>query len=243
MTPRIDIAPTVKVVIAVLFIAMVPVFLIAFNVRWVINFPPLYSYGFDRYDIARYTGIERDELISAGKQIRDYFNNDAELLEIRVVVGGVRVMNLYNEREVLHMRDVKGLVKGVYRVSEICGLFLALVIVGGFLNWRRSFVPMLGSLMRWGGGVTLGLVVLVGLGSLVGFDRLFLAFHLISFSNDLWQLDPRRDYLIAMFPQGFFFDATMLIALSVIVEAVVLVIAPRYMPIESVSEVPSPTAG
>ena len=233
MTPRIDIAPPVRLVIAVFFVAMVPVFLIAFNVRWVINFPPLYSYGFDRYEIARYTGIERDELISAGKQIRDYFNNDAELLEIRVVVGGVRVMNLYNEREVLHMRDVKGLVKGVYRVSEICGLFLALVVVGGFLNWRRSFVPMLGSLMRWGGGVTLGLVVLVGLGSLVGFDRLFLAFHLISFSNDLWQLDPRRDYLIAMFPQGFFFDATMLIALSVIVEAVVLVIAPKFLPTAS----------
>ena len=230
MTPRIDIAPTIKVVIAVLFIAIIPVFLIAFNVRWVINFPPLYSYGFDRYDIARYTGIERDELISAGKQIRDYFNNDAELLEIRVVVGGIRVMNLYNEREVLHMRDVKGLVKGVYRVSEISGLFLVLVVVGGFLNWGRSFTPMLGSLMRWGGGVTLGLVLLVGLGALVGFDRLFLAFHLISFSNDLWQLDPRRDYLIAMFPQGFFFDATMLIALGVVVEAVILVVVPKYLP-------------
>ena len=229
MTPRIDIAPTIKVVIAVLFIAMVPVFLIAFNVRWVINFPPLYSYGFDRYDIARYTGIERDELISAGKQIRDYFNNDAELLEIRVVVGGVRVMNLYNEREVLHMRDVKGLVKGVYRVSEISGLFLALLVVGGFVNWGRSFTSMLGSLLRWGGGVTLGLVLLVGLGALVGFDRLFLAFHLISFSNDLWQLDPRRDYLIAMFPQGFFFDATMLIALGVVVEAVILVVVPKYL--------------
>ena len=230
MTPRIDIAPTVKVVFSVLFVAMVPVFLIAFNVRWVINFPPLYSYGFDRYDIARYTGIERAELISAGKQVRDYFNNDADLIEVRVVVGGVRVMNLYNEREVLHMRDVKGLVKGVYRVSEISGLFLGLVVVGGFVLRRRAFIPRLRTLLRWGGGVTLGLVALVGLGSLVGFDRLFLAFHLVSFSNDLWQLDPRRDYLIAMFPQGFFFDATMLIALAVVVEAAVLVIVPRFMP-------------
>ena len=145
-------------------------------------------------------------------------------------------MNLYNEREVLHMRDVKGLVKGVYRVSEITGLFMALVIVGGFVNWGRAFVPMLGSLMRWGGGVTLSLAALVGLGALVGFDRLFLAFHLISFSNDLWQLDPRRDYLIAMFPQGFFFDATMLIALAVVVEAAILVIVPRYMSKEHEAE-------
>ena len=228
--PRFDIAPPVKSALAVLFVALVPIFLIAFNVRWVINFPLLYSYGFDRYEISRYTGIEQGELISAGKQIRDYFNNDAELLEIRVVVGGVRVMNLYNEREVLHMRDVKALVKGVYRVSEISGLFLALVVAGGLVLWRRSFIPKLRALLRWGGVVTLGLVALVGLGSLVGFDRLFLAFHLVSFSNDLWQLDPRRDYLIAMFPQGFFFDATMLIALAVVIEAAVLAIVPRYLP-------------
>ena len=69
-----------------LFVAAVILFLIAFNVRWVVNFPPLYAYGFDRYDIPEYTGIERDELLSAGRQIRDYFNNDADLLEIRVVV-------------------------------------------------------------------------------------------------------------------------------------------------------------
>ena len=113
------------------------------------------------------------------------------------------------------MRDVKGLVKGVYRVSEISALYLLLFIAGGFALRRRAFLPTLGRLLRWSGGIILGLVLLVGLGSLVGFDRLFLAFHLISFSNDLWQLDPRRDYLIAMFPQGFFLDATLLIAFAI----------------------------
>ena len=72
-------------------------------------------------------------------------------------------------------------------------------------------------------------MLLVGLGTLVGFDRLFLAFHLISFSNDLWQLDPRRDYLIAMFPQGFFLDATLLIALAIIVQSTALVAVPTYL--------------
>ena len=72
-------------------------------------------------------------------------------------------------------------------------------------------------------------MLLVGLGSLVGFDRLFLAFHLISFSNDLWQLDPSRDYLIAMFPQGFFLDATLLIAFAIIVQSAALVVVPTYL--------------
>jgi integral membrane protein (TIGR01906 family) len=207
---------------AVLFILLVPVFLITTNVRWVINFPPLYSYGFDTYRIPDYTGIERDQLLLAGKQIRDYFNDDEEWLAIRVRVSGVEVANLFNEREVVHMRDVKDLVRGVYMVQMLTGLYLLAVIAGGFYLWRHRFWRMLSKLAGYGGGFTLALVVLVGLASLVGFDRLFLAFHLISFSNDFWQLDPRRDYLIAMFPEGFFFDATMLIAFATILEAAIL---------------------
>ena len=229
MTPDMKIGRPLTILATGLFVAAVILFLIAFNVRWVVNFPPLYAYGFDRYDIPRYTGIERDELLSAGRQIRDYFNNDVDLLEISVVVRGIRVSNLYNEREILHMRDVKGLVKGVYRVSEISALYLLLFIAGGFALRRRAFLPTLGRLLRWSGGAILGLVLLVGLGSLVGFDRLFLAFHLISFSNDLWQLDPRRDYLIAMFPQGFFLDATLLIAFAIIVQSAALVAIPTYL--------------
>ena len=89
-------------------------------------------------------------------------------------------------------------------------------------------MPRLGRYLGLGGVVTLGLVLIVGLGALVGFDRLFLAFHLVSFSNDLWQLDPSRDYLLVMFPEGFFFDATMWIAASTVVEAIVLSLPTLY---------------
>ena len=57
-----------------------------------------------------------------------------------------------------------------------------------------------------------------------GFDRLFIAFHLISFSNDLWQLDPSRHMLIAMFPQNFFFDATLIVAVLTVIESVILIV-------------------
>ena len=113
-------------------------------------------------------------------------------------------------------------VKGVYRIQEAAGVYLLAFTVIGLLVWRRRFVPVLARYTVLGGGATLALVVLAGLGSLVGFDRLFLVFHQLSFTNDLWKLDPRTDYLIAMFPQGFFFDATMWIAGSTILEALVL---------------------
>jgi integral membrane protein (TIGR01906 family) len=223
------IKPLRPVVIA-LFIALVPVFLITANVRLVINLPALYSYGYDRYEdeITRYMNIERDDYIDGSRQIRDYFSNDAETLDVRVVVGGL-LRSIYSEREVLHMSDVKGLVRGVYRFGELSAIYLfAFAIAGMFFEpWRRSLWRTAWH-MAMGGAVTLGLVMLLGLGALAGFERLFLAFHELSFSNDLWQLNPRTDYLIAMFPEGFFFEATILIALLIIVQSTVLA-APRWV--------------
>jgi len=204
------------------FVAAVPVFLIATNVRWVIGAPLLYSYGFDKYDIPSATGIERDELLSAARQIRDYFGNDDEFLTVRVIQYGVHVENLYKSKEILHMKDVKSLIRGVYRVQEVAGAYLAAFALIGLLVYRRGFLSRLARYAAYGGAATVGLVVVVGLGSLIGFDRLFLAFHLVSFSNDLWQLDPRTDYLIAMFPEGFFLDATLWIAGSTVLEAAVI---------------------
>ena len=218
-----------RIIVATLFIVLVPLLLITSSVRFVINLPALYSYGFDRYNIAEYTRIERNDLIAAGAQIRDYFNNDERDLIIRTYVGGVLVESLYNEREIHHMRDVKALVRGVYLVQMLTLLFMAVYVLGGFWLRRADFWETLGQDVSRGGKLTLGLVVAVGLLALVGFNRLFLLFHLVSFSNDFWMLDPRRDYLIAMFPQGFFFDATMLIAFCTIAAAAVLVAAPRIV--------------
>ena len=70
--------------------------------------------------------------------------------------------------------------------------------------------------------LTLGLLAVFGLFAIVGFDSLFLKFHQLSFSNDFWQLDPRTDYLIIMFPLGFWFDATMRVAATTVISAITL---------------------
>jgi len=213
-----------RLIIAALFIASVPALLISTNVRMVINMTALYNYGFARFDIHASTGIEHAELMSAAAQIREYFNNDEDLLNVRVFdERGIR-RSIFNDREILHMRDVKGLVNGVRMVQFSTGFFLITVLAVGFVAYRRQFTPVLAELASLSGLATLGLVVLVGLSSLIGFDRLFLAFHLISFSNDLWQLDPNTDLLIAMFPQNFFFSATMIIASLSITQALILTI-------------------
>ncbi len=62
----------------------------------------------------------------------------------------------------------------------------------------------------------------LGLGALLDFDQLFLQFHRLSFSNQFWQLDPARDYLIMLFPGGFWYDAALFCALATVGLAVIL---------------------
>ena len=66
------------------------------------------------------------------------------------------------------------------------------------------------------------LVVLVGVLSLMDFDGLWTRFHQIAFRNDLWQLDPTTDYLIMLFPEPFWFTATIRMATTVALQTVLL---------------------
>lgn len=208
-------------IFAVLFVAAVPLFLVTNSVTWAVNDLRLYSHGFDKYDVALVTGIERDDLMEAARQIRGYFNSNREPLEVRTRVFGEE-RDIFTQREVLHMHDVKRLIRGMYGVDIFAAVYLLAFVGAGFVVYRRLFLERLFSLLLWGNGLTLAMVLTVGLISLVGFDSLFLFFHEASFSNDFWRLDPNRDYLLMMFPEGFWFDATIFVALATVGQAIAL---------------------
>lgn len=208
-------------VLAALFIAAIPLFLITAGVTWAVNDLRLYSHGFDKYNIPAATGIEREGLIQVGRDLRAYFNSGQEPLEVRAEVFG-QERRLFSAREVLHMRDVKRLVWGVYILGAIAAVYLLGVTAVGLMWKGGRFGPLLSRWVLWGGAATIGLIAVVGLTALVAFDQLFLAFHKVSFANDFWRLDASRDYLVIMFPDGFWFDATLFVAFVAIGGALLL---------------------
>ena len=212
-----------------LIVLIIPLLLVTTNVRLVADSPYLYSYGFQKYGIESVTGIEMGQLELAGEKIRDYFSNDQDYLVIDIERQGQKIKNLYNQREILHMKDVKNLIQLIYSIQIWSLLLFITLILIGFLSIRlRKFSNVIDPI-SWGGGLTLGIAAVVGILSLFGFQRLFLFFHLVSFDNDLWILDPTRDYLIMMFPQGFFFDATVFIVVLTLGQALLLWVLPRII--------------
>jgi integral membrane protein (TIGR01906 family) len=194
-----------------LFMLCLPVLLITASLGWVANSLWLYKHDFEKYDISQATGLANSELEKAATGLISYFNSDEEYISLTVVKDG-EPFELFNEREVIHLKDVKGLIQLDYGVLEGT-LAYVLAYAGVCLFWKkRRYWRHLAWGLVGGGGITLGLMLALGLGILFDFEQIFWQFHVISFSNQFWLLDPTRDYLKMLFPDGFFYDATTLIA-------------------------------
>jgi integral membrane protein (TIGR01906 family) len=107
-------------------------------------------------------------------------------------------------------------------VQETSLAFALAFVVAVFIWAAEAPLRVLARILLQASLFTLGLLTLFAVLALVGFDELFLRFHLLAFTNDLWKLDPDTDHLIQMFPRDFWFDATMLMAGLTALEAVLL---------------------
>lgn len=207
-----------------LFVLAVPVFLVTGGLTWAFNNVGLYEGGFEKYRISRASGITGEDLRQVALDLRGYFNSTDEPLNIRTRIFGAE-RGLFNEKEIHHMRDVKRLLWGVYAVFGVSAALLAVLLAAGFARERGAHLQALAKRLMWGGALAVALLALFGIVASVGFDALFLLFHRVSFANDFWRLDPRTDYLVLLFPQGFWFDATMWVALRTLAGGIILAAA------------------
>jgi integral membrane protein (TIGR01906 family) len=203
----------------VLFVVSIPVILVLTNVRIAATDAHVYDYAFSHYGVVARTGIPRAELDRSAREIVDYFETSerGSALDIRVAIDGQQ-QPLFSQREVLHMSDVRDLFQLVFRLHELAFVYAVAYIASVFLWSRERSMRRLARQVATGGALTAGLLAIGAIAVLVGFDRLFTEFHLLSFSNDFWQLDPARDHLIQMFPQGFWFDVTLGVGVFAILE-------------------------
>ncbi len=204
-----------------MFVICTALLIISINVSFMVNARYFYEYGFEKYRVTDVTGIEEEELSNAAQELIDYFSNNRSSPQIQVVKNGQEI-DLFTERELIHLEDVKALIQFFYLLLWITLGYAGLYIIAGFLTKKRAFLRQLMQGLLGGAILTLIIIAVVGIWAIIDFDSLFLRFHLASFTNDLWQLDPSRHYLIMMFPEEFFSDAAMLLTADIAVMSVIL---------------------
>ena len=209
---------TTKILLTIaqwLFILCLPVMLLTGVIAAAVNSHSLYHYGFDKYDVGETTGLENSELEKAADELIRYFNSNDESINLMVTRDG-ETFPLFNEREIAHLKDVKGLIRLDYSLLAATASYVLLYAVISLCWLIEDSRRRLARSTVIGSGVVIGLILLLGLAAVADFDNLFLQFHFLAFNNDLWQLDPATDYMIMLFPQGFWFDATLFVGLATV---------------------------
>ena len=116
------------------------------------------------------------------------------------------------------MADVRGLVQVLFTV-QIVTVLAALTLSVMIVIWSPR---ALATATLCGALLTGGLLGTAGAVAASGFDSAWTEFHVVAFSNDLWQLDPTRDHLIQMYPEAFWLEITTLIVTATLLEAVLI---------------------
>ena len=172
----------------------------------------IYEFNWDRNNISYRSNLTNNELDQVSDQIKDYFKNDDEKITINIERN--KSINLFNQREIDHMVDVKNLIKFTLlfeRISLVIIFFT--LIISSYTNGLREIQRVLIQIIYKSFIIWSGIILLIISGMVINFNYTFTLFHKIFFRNDLWILDPRNDYLLILFPERFFLEICIIILL------------------------------
>ncbi len=189
---------TVASVLIVLAIAITCINAVCFDASY-------YKEEYAKLGTAEYVGVSEPELFAATDILLGYLKGSPSTLDLPVHANGGQE-EYYSEREKQHMVDVRKLYQGAIVVMILCyavGIVMLLACI--LVNRKQSFPYVMRGLF-WG-----TLALLVGFGLLAAyvatdFNRFWVQFHELFFTNDLWILDPAVSRMIRMFETQFFFD-------------------------------------
>lgn len=188
--------------------------------------PGFYEKEYAKYGVTEDVHMEMDDLLDVTHEMMSFLRGNREDLHVMTVVNG-QPREFFNEREIAHMEDVKGLFIGALLLRRICLLTAAVSLVIMFLlkGKAKSILP---KTLCIGTGLFFAvLLVLAGIIS-TDFSKYFIVFHHIFFNNDLWILDPATDLLINIVPEPFFMDTAARIGITYGISVVVLFLACLY---------------
>jgi integral membrane protein (TIGR01906 family) len=145
--------------------------------------------------------VASEDLQVISNNLADYLENKKDNLIFEITYEGEK-REAFNSREIHHMVDVKN----IYVQLSYLKLISLLMIIGIIVFNRKKY---LFHAMYYSAGLSFGFSVILGIIISINFNKAFIFFHEIAFSNDLWLLDPRTDLLINLLPLSFFINISI----------------------------------
>lgn len=175
-----------------------------------------YETEYAKYSQAEVIGMNDRDLMKSTNVLLDYIKDNRDDIIVEATINGNQ-REVFDEREKLHMVDVKNLYANASTARYV---LLAIGVFGLFvtiLKNRKGWISLLRE-TYFKSLLIFGLFVgILAVWIMADFNSFWLDFHYLFFDNDLFFLDPNTSIMINMFPENFFFDLVFKIVLIFIV--------------------------
>jgi TIGR01906 family protein len=204
---------------ATLIALTVPLTVLMIAIRAVASAPFLWleyhRTGFPE-DSYGYYLVERMRLGSYGV---DYINNFAPREYLARVTTGADNTLAFTEAEVNHMHDVKW----VLLIATVAVAALFLLTLFSSISLRERAPGTIRRSLFCGAWITLGLIAVLGVVGVFGWEWLFTTFHQVFFPQGNWEFSVRSS-LIRLYPPQFWIDAAIAVAVLVAAQITLLLV-------------------
>ena len=162
--------------------------------------------GIGHYD---YIGLAPDAQSRVNLVLADYLAGRRQDIDTEETLLGTN-QQVFNADEKAHMTDVYNLFVLERHIRSLCLAAGAVLLGSAFaLAGKKTKSAALSAMKAFFCTLAVLAAALIALFQFSGFDRLFILFHKLLFTNELWLMDPRTDAMIRMFPSEFFMQIAM----------------------------------
>ncbi len=201
--------------ISVLMALLIPLIIFLYNFNSAVFDRDYYKKEFSKYNVY--------------ENLKDYdaekINNDTLNYFISGKNNGLIENNFFNEREKMHLLDVKNLIQGIllmyyFSITLFFLFFFLIAILMGF-NFKNIFKKFL-IISLFGSSTAFLAGILLAISSNLNFDFVFGVFHKTFFNAGTFIFNPEFERIVALYPQNLFLDFLIRIISNAIISSIIL---------------------
>ncbi|MCR1934286.1 TIGR01906 family membrane protein [Clostridium tepidum] len=178
-------------------IILTNIFLII-SIKLTLNFKLLYYWDIKNLSIIENTDLNLEEIKENFNYLIYYLNSHKNITFC--------LPNLPSSKEgVLHFKDVKNIFNFLDKFLLV-NIFVAIPFIYYKLKLAKNVI-----FLKYSSVLSIFVPILLLIPLILNFEKNFILFHKLFFSNDYWLFDPSKDPIINLLPETFFFHSALLI--------------------------------
>lgn len=176
-------------------------------IQFTVGFKQLYYFDIDYLDIPKMSGYSKEEI----KLNYDYLIN----YNLSKDETDFKMPTIESSKEgKIHFEEVRDIFQNINKIFKVCFI---ISLVGIFINIKNKNLEFLNITSK--ALISIPLILLLPI--IINFEKSFVIFHELMFSNDYWIFDPSLDPVINMLPETFFFHAGLMIIILILISSIV----------------------